>query len=111
MVLVLFLSIQAVPVRADNGIGQGLADLAKKVIDGMIIVGGILVALLWGYNWLRGLVARGFGSALAESNSFMTVFTTAVLFIFLVFTIPAVNAFIDAVMKYHSAEGIHIPTP
>ena len=94
-----------------GGVAQGLADLAKKIVDGFIIAGGILLAVLWGYNALKGLVARGFGSALAESQVFMTLFTTAVLFIFLVFTIPTVNALVDAVMKYHSPGGIHVPTP
>jgi hypothetical protein len=95
----------------DGGIGEGLAALVKKVIDGMIIAGGIVLAFFVAFTNLSAIIARGAGMPHVEANATIKIISLVALFGFLVFSIAIANAVIDGIMAYHTDEAIHVPTP
>jgi uncharacterized membrane protein len=61
------------------------------------------------FTGATSVFAKMAGMPYAEANATMKIIGVVLLFILTVFAIPLANAVIDAVMQYHSAEGIHIP--
>jgi cytochrome bd-type quinol oxidase subunit 2 len=102
----------ALPVLADGGPGgpaEGLANLVKMAVDGLIVLAGLAMAFAIAFTGATSVFAKMAGMPYAEANATMKIIGVVLLFILTVFAIPLANAVIDAVMQYHSAEGIHIP--
>lgn len=100
----------AVPVLADGGgPAEGLANLVKMAVDGLIILAALAMTFAIAFTGVTSIFAKMAGAPYAEANATTKIIGVVVLFILTAFTIPLANAVIDAVMAYHSSEGIHIP--
>jgi len=112
LVLLLYLMQAVSPALAADGggIAGGIAALVKKVIDAMIIAGGIALAFFIAFTNLSAMVARGVGMPYVEANATLKIISLVVLFGFLVFSIAITNAIVDGIMAYHSNEPIKVPS-
>jgi hypothetical protein len=114
LVSALLLCQMALPVLADDeppGPMVGLADLVKMSVDGLIILAALGMTFAIAFTGVMSIFSKMAGMPYAEANATMKIIGVVILFILTAFAIPLSNAVIDAVMKYHSSEGIHIPNP
>ena len=113
LVSALLLCQVAPPVLADDGPGDGpqagLADLVKMAVDGLIILAALAMTFAIAFTGVSAIFAKMAGMPYAEATATMKIITVVVLFILTAFAIPLANAVIDAVMKYHSSEPVHVP--
>jgi hypothetical protein len=103
----------ALPVLADDGPGgpgEGLANLVKMAVDGLIILAALAMTFAIAFTGVMSIFAKMAGMPYAEANATMKIIGVVILFILTAFAIPLANAVIDAVMEYHSPEGIHVPS-
>jgi hypothetical protein len=113
LVSALLLCQMALPVLADDeppGPMVGLADLVKMAVDGLIILAALGMTFAIAFTGVMSIFSKMAGMPYAEANATMKIIGVVILFILTAFAIPLANAVIDAVMKYHSPEGIHIPS-
>ncbi len=112
----LLLCQMAVPVLAqelepgDGGPAAGLANLVKMAVDGLIVLAALAMTFAIAFTGVTSIFSKMAGMPYAEATATMKIIGVVVLFIVTAFTIPLANAVIDAVMEYHSPEGIHIPS-
>ena len=104
----------ALPVLAqdpgpEGGAAAGLANLVKMAVDGLIILAALAMTFAIAFTGVMSIFSKMAGMPYAEANATMKVIGIVILFILTAFTIPLANAVIDAVMQYHSSEGISIP--
>ena len=104
----------ATPVLADDepgdgGPGAGLANLVKMAVDGLIVLAALAMAFAIAFTGVTSIFAKMAGSPYAEANATLKIIGVVILFILTAFAIPLANSVIDAVMEYHSPDGIHIP--
>jgi hypothetical protein len=100
----------ATPVMAGGGPMEGLANLVKMAVDGLIILAALAMTFAIAFTGVTSIFAKMAGSPYAEANATLKIIGVVILFILTAFAIPLANAVIDAVMAYHSSEGIHIPS-
>ena len=103
----------APPVLAQDpgpgGAGAGLANLVKMAVDGLIVLAALAMTFAIAFTGVMSIFSKMAGMPYAEANATMKVIGIVILFILPAYTIPLANAVIDAVMQYHSSEGIRIP--
>ena len=103
----------APPVLAQDpgpgGAAAGLANLVKMAVDGLIVLAALAMTFAIAFTGVMSIFSKMAGMPYAEANATMKVIGIVILFILTAFTIPLANAVIDAVMQYHSSEGIRIP--
>lgn len=92
-----------------GGAAAGLANLVKMAVDGLIILAALTMTFAIAFTGVMSILSKMAGMPYAEANATMKIIGIVILFILTAFTIPLANAVIDAVMQYHSPEGIHIP--
>ena len=92
-----------------GGAGAGLANLVKMAVDGLIVLAALAMTFAVAFTGVTSIFAKMAGTPYAEATATLKIIGVVILFILTAFTIPLANAVIDAVMAYHSPEGIHIP--
>ena len=92
-----------------SGAAAGLANLVKMGVDGLIILAALAMTFAIAFTSVMSIFSKMAGMPYAEANATMKIIGVVILFILTAFAIPLANAVIDAVMQYHSPEGIHIP--
>ena len=114
-ILALLLCQVALPVLAQDpepgssGAAAGLANLVKMAVDGLIVLAALAMTFAVAFTGVMSIFSKMAGMPYAEANATMKIIGVVILFILTAFAIPLANAVIDAVMQYHSPEGIHIP--
>jgi len=89
----------------------GLGNLVKMAVDGLIVVAALGMTFSIAFTGVMSIFSKMAGMPYAEANATMKIIGVVILFIITAFTIPLANSVIDAVMDYHSSEGVHIPSP
>ena len=98
------------PGGGGGGAAAGLADLVKMAVDGLIVLAALAMTFAIAFTGVSSILAKMAGMPYAEANATMKIIGVVILFILTAFTIPLANAVIDAVMRYHSSEGIRVPS-
>ena len=114
LISALLLCQVALPVQAQDpepggGAAAGLANLVKMAVDGLIVLAALAMTFAIAFTGVMSIFSKMAGMPYAEANATMKIIGVVILFILTAFAIPLANAVIDAVMQYHSPEGIHIP--
>ena len=97
------------PEPGSSGAAAGLANLVKMAVDGLIVLAALAMTFAVAFTGVMSIFSKMAGMPYAEANATMKIIGVVILFILTAFAIPLSNAVIDAVMAYHSSEGIHIP--
>lgn len=100
--------VWAAPVHQEGGIAGALAGLAKKVIDGLLIASGLLLAIGFATGFVQGQIAVMAGSPYGLSQTWVRIAGIVLCFLGVAFAIPAANALIDAIVSSAPSQTINV---
>ena len=100
--------VWAAPVRQEGDIAGALAALAKKVIDGLLIASGLLLAIGFATGFVQGQIAVMAGSPYGLSQTWVRIAGIVLCFLGVAFAIPAANALIDAIVSSAPSQTINV---
>lgn len=100
--------VYAAELPQGGDIAGALADLAKKVIDALVLISGILLAIGFATGFVQGQIAVMAGSPYALAGTWIKVAGIVICFLGVIFAIPIANAIIDAVATMRPGPGIDI---
>ena len=86
------------PTGGGGDIRTGLVQLVTMAIDGLIFVGGLILALGVAGAFVGGQIATAVGNPNSLSHTYMRMIGIIVSFLGLMLTIPLVNTIISVVM-------------
>ncbi len=86
------------PAGSGGNIRDGLVQLVTMAIDGLIFIGGLILALGVAGNFVSGQIATAVGNPNGLSHTYMRMIGIIVAFLGLMLTIPIVNTIITVVM-------------
>ena len=86
------------PAGGGGDIRNGLVQLVTMAIDGLIFLGGLILALGVAGNFVSGQIATALGNPSGLSHTYMRMIGIIASFLGLMLTIPIVNTIITVVM-------------
>ena len=86
------------PAGGGGDIRNGLVQLVTMAIDGLIFLGGLILALGVAGNFVSGQIATALGNPGGLSHTYMRMIGIIASFLGLMLTIPIVNTIISVVM-------------
>ncbi|HAL62040.1 MAG TPA: hypothetical protein DCP08_06505 [Chloroflexi bacterium] len=98
----------AAPAQQEGDIAGALAGLAKKVIDGLLIASGLLLAIGFATGFVQGQIAVMAGSPYGLSQTWVRIAGIVLCFLGVAFAIPAANALIDAIVSSAPNQTINV---